>query len=599
MPRLHLPHHPVRSTIRCFPPVLLALLAPFPLPAQLDPAALQKKQEGPAAAVAEALQQCEAAVATLRQVLGDPNHKLHGSCDEIANVLKGGSFDAGLGVIPIALEHVRDYVAEERQADTRAALVELQSRLQRGSRALHQLEALQELGQRVQYLAELDAEADATSLLADLASSANRAGRTDALARAELAQLQQQLARRRTANEARQAATSLAQADTELAQLQQDWPSMRTAMSGSDSEERDRSLARFDEAARSIRTALARVPAAGRQPLQQRLAMMQSEADAHYRRAFAAATVERIRNSWEFTADEFAGWAEETAEITATGYLGFDPPSADKLGLPRTVALLQRTNLWFAFVEQDADYLRNRAEPAVQAYTQSIRELRQAAWQKLLPLARAVVSGLASVEILDDQVRGRLQTLADWDLPLALQNHPEQAALVARVHALLDAHDRRTLGDEAAVARIREQAMTAADSLWSRYQQWLPVQAGFEPTQGQLFTGMLMRLDGVWPRTTEFECAPGQLVFDLGGVVFRGTLEPAVAAAVSAARTRLGLAPTDGLDRDQPCELLAVIGDELDCKLLGPKGAEDAMVVPARAVRILGLRQGAVFAVSP
>ena len=67
----------------------------------------------------------------------------------------------------------------------------------------------------------------------------------------------------------------------------------------------------------------------------------------------------------------------------------------------------------------------------------------------------------------------------------------------------------------------------------------------------------------------------------------------------AAARTRLGLAPTDGLDRDQPCELLAVIGDELDSKLLGPKGAEDALVVPARAVRILGLRQGAVFAVSP
>jgi hypothetical protein len=42
-----------------------------------------------------------------------------------------------------------------------------------------------------------------------------------------------------------------------------------------------------------------------------------------------------------------------------------------------------------------------------------------------------------------------------------------------------------------------------------------------------------------------------------------------------------------------------VVGDELECKLLGPKGTEDALPVPARAVRILGLRQGAVFAVTP
>lgn len=141
--------------------------------------------------------------------------------------------------------------------------------------------------------------------------------------------------------------------------------------------------------------------------------------------------------------------------------------------------------------------------------------------------------------------------------------------------------------------------MAAADSLWSRYQQWLPVQAGFEPAQAQLFAGTLMRLDGVWQRSVEFECAPGQLVFDLGGVVFVGTLEPALAAAVSADRTRLGLAPAEAIDRDQPVELLAVIGDEITGKLLGPKGTEDALVVPARAVRILGLRQGAVFAVSP
>ena len=577
--------------------LLAALPASGRLSAQVDAAVVERARTAAEAAVATALAQCTAGVTALQQALDDPNHKLQGSCQDISNALLGGNFDAALGSVPIALEHVRDYVAAERQDAVRKALLGLGEQLRTGSRAQQRFDALQELASRVEQLAGLGAADDATSLLVDLAATAVRVGRSDALPRAELARLQQQLARRRLDDGRRVADESLVRAKEELAQLRQAYAEIRGEIASADA--RDRGFARFDDAARNIATALARVPAADRQSLQQELDKLQAEVDASYRAACAAATAQRIRDTWEFTADQFAGWEEEAAEITAAGYVTFDPPTVDTLNLPRTIALLQRVHLWLAFVGQDADYLRNRDEPAVAAVTRSILDRRERAFAKLLPLARAVVDGMAAIEISDDTVRGRLQTLADWDLPLALQNHPEQAALVARVHALLDAHDRRTLGDDAASLRIREQASVAADALWSRYQQWLPVQGGFEPALAQLFVGKLMRLEAVWLRTAEFEHAPGQVVFDLGGQVFVGTLTPALAAAVTAAHTRLGHAPVGELDREQPCELLVVVGDEQTCRLLGPKGTEDAMVVPARALRILGLRQGAVFAVAP
>jgi hypothetical protein len=577
------------------------LLAALPLPgrlsAQVDTAVVERARAAAESAVAAALAQCTAGVTAVQQAIDDPNHKLQGSCQEIGNALQGGSFEAALGVVPIALDHVRDYVVEQRQDGVRKALLALGEQLRTGSRAQQRFEALQELASRVEQLAGLGAADDASSLLSDLAATAGRVGRSDALPRAELARLQQQLARRRLDDGRRVAAECLLRAQEEMALLRQAFGEIRGELAVAD--QRDRGVARFDDAARNILTALARVPADERRSTQQELDKLQAEVDTAYRAANAAATVERIRNSWEFTADEFAGWEEEAAEITAAGYVTFDPPSVDRLNLPRTLALLQRVHLWLAFVGQDADYLRNRDEPPVAAFTRSILERRDRAYAKLLPLARAVVDGMAAIEIGDDTVRGRLQTLADWDLPMALQNHPEQAALVARVHALLDAHDRRTLGDEAALLRIREQALAAADGLWSRYQQWLPVQGGFEPTLAQLFVGKMMRLEGVWPRSAEFEHAPGQIVFDLGGQVFVGTLTPALAAAVTAAHTRLGQAAVGELDREQPCELLVVVGDEQTCRLLGPKGAEDAMEVPARALRVVGLRQGAVFAVAP
>lgn len=587
---------PMLRSHRAASALLVTALASF-VPAQIDAPGLHKRAAAAASAVQQAQQKCLQAVQAVRDAIGDPENKVQSDCTDMANVLNGGAFDGALGGLPIALEHL-EYVAEERRAATRTAMLALREQLTAGSVALQRHEALQELASRLEYLDGFGADTDTSAALTDLAASAGKATRSRALPRAELAQLQQQLARRRQQNDERLGKELADQAKTELAQLQQDVASMRAEMTSPETETRDRGFSRFDEAARSIRTALARVPAKDRTPLADELARLTAPADATYQERYATATLQRAREAWEFTADQFAGWQEEAATITTQGYLDFEPPNVDVLVSPRTVALVGRVNAWVAFFGQDPDYVRNRSHTEVAAFGQSLQQLRDAAHQKLLPLAKTVVDGLGALEIADDRIRGRLQTLADWDLPIALQVHPELTGLRARIHAVLDAHDRKTLGDEKALATIREQALVAADGLWPRLCACLPVEGGFEPATSSLFVGRLMRLEGVWLRTDEFASAPGEIVFDLGGHVFVGQLPPRVQAEVKAARQRLQL-PGESLGADEPCELLAVVGPDAERTLLGPQGAQDALVVPARALTIVGVRQGALFTVAP
>jgi len=586
---------PMRSVVAR----LLAVAVTFALPlaAQTDVAALLPKVEAAASRVQTAITACERALAAVRAAIGDADNKVQGDCDEIANVLKGGTFDGGLGVVPIALDHL-DYVAEDKRAATRTALEALREQLQAGSLALLRLEALQELVRGLEFLAGLGPDDDPGGLLTDLAASTGKATRTQALPRADLAALQQQLATRRAQHAAKLGKELLTQARSELDALQVLWAELKGQMEHADANERDRGFARFDEAARSIRTALARVPAADRAEPTKALDAMQREADARYGAAYGAATATRMQETWSFTADQFTGWQDEAPALTTQGYLDFDPPGADVLTAPRTVALVGRANAWFAFALADADYRRNQTVPAVAAFTASVEALRRDALAKLLPVAEAVVGGAGAVDLADERLRGRLQTLADWDLPLTLQLHPQLPALRARVHTLLDAHDVKTLGADVARGRIREQALTTADGIWPRLQACLPVEGGFEPALAELFVGRLMRLEGVWLRSDEFAPGAHHLVFDLGGHVFAATMPPALLRDVAAARARLQL-PGERPLGDAPCELLAVVGAATQVTLLGRDGARDGIVVPARALQLVGLRQGAVFALAP
>jgi len=566
--------------------------------AQLDTNLLAQRRGDSERALQEAITRSERSLQGLRTAVGDPNNKLQGNCDEVANCLKGSSFDAAIGTVGIAGGFVDDYVAEEHRAATRQALAALQQDLAAGGRALQQLEALQELIARNEQLAALGPDDDATGLLTDLGASAGRAGRAGALPRADLARVRQFLQQATTKALKKRGAERIAVAKQELQTLREALPELRQGIGHADSGERERAIARADDAIRSIATLLAEAPAADAAPIHRELQPIAAEVDVASNKTYGEATLKRLEHTWTFTADSFAGWDTEAVEVTTQGYVDFDPPNADRMGQPQTVQLVDRANQLLAFAGTDADAVRHAQNPGVAAFVQSIRKLRTEAQTKLLRNARVIADGMPARDLTDERAHSRVLACADWELPLALQNHAEQTALVDRVHALLDQHTRKKLGD-GALAAIREQATTAADALWSRYLQWVPVHGGFAANQAELFVGRTMRLETVWLRTEEFALAAGEIAFDLDGHVFVATLAPSVLAAVTNQRTRLQLSPTTLPGSEASCDLVVVVGEPTEARLLGPKGADDALAVPARRIQVLGLRQGPVFTMAP
>lgn len=578
-------------------PVLLALLLATAAGAQSDAATMRERAAAAEAKVAAAVQDCLGALGAVRKAFGDPDNKLETDCRDIESALRGGSFEPGLGTVPIALDHL-EYVAEERREATRAALGALRQTLAAGQLALLRHESLRELADRLEALGGLGADDDATIALADLAASATKATRSQALAAGDLARLQQDLARRRSRNEERVGAEQLGEAKRTLAQLRSELPAIEGELAAADEATRERGRSRLDEALQAIRVGAARARVDERKALLQELAGAAAKAEASYVRAIAGPLLARIRENWQFSADQFEGWADEVGESTAQGAIDLQPPNIDVFCLPKCVRLVDSAGKWFAFVGQDADFRRGQGAAEVAAYAREIADLRSKALAKLLPEVTRVLDGLPAIAIEEERIRNRMQTIADWEVPIGLLLHPDVPALRARVHALLDAHDRKTLGDERALATVREQALAAADAIWPRLQAVLPVEGGFEPATSSLFVGRTMRLEGVTLRTAEFAPGDHDVVFDLAGHVFVGGLAPAVRAAIARGRQRLGLAG-DRLDSAEPCEFWAVVGDDAQAKLLGPKGAEDALPVPARRVQIVAARQGAVFGVAP
>lgn len=567
-----------------------------PLAAQFDTNTLQAECQRAVAAVSPALVAAEQAVAAVRAALVDPSNKLQGNCEDIANALKGESFDAALGTIPIARGFVGDYVPTERHTAVQAALDRLDDALRTGSRAVQQRDALQELATRWEHLQSLGADDDASSPLADLAATTGRVARSGALPALVFAALQQQLGKRRLGESARMVREQMPSLTAEAEPLQQASAELLALLRHDEPGERARGLERCSDALRSLQANAARLPHSERLRLLQPLQPLLDAAQVAHRQQAAGAVAQRLQESWLFTVDEFTGWEQEQPTITGEGYLLFEPPTADTLGQPKSVALVNRVDLWCVFADTDAEAQRVAGAAEMVAVRQPIEALRTAAQTKLLAAARTVVDGLAPADLGDETLRGRLVTLADWDLPHALHNHVEQAALVAGVHARLDAHDERALGAERALAVRREQAMAAAENLWPRYLQWLAAEGGFAPATPALFTGRSMLLTEVWPRTAEFVAGEHDVVFDLDGHLFAGHCVARLRAELQAQRQRLALPTTERFDPASACALVVVIGGPAEVRLRGPGGDADAMVLPATRVEIIAARQGALFA---
>ena len=587
--------HASRSASVLFAALLLAPLAT----AQVGVAEIQKLEAEAAARVHEALQRSLTAVEGVRAAIGDPQNKVHGDLDEVAMKLSGEEFEGALGAQRQAVDHL-EYVAEPARERTLESLGALRQVLEAGFHAQGQRYALAEIAQRLGHVEQSIAEGyDPTSPLRDLEDSMAKALRSAALPRATMAKLRVFVARQQIDARSKRAAEKRAEAEAELLRLEQDWTTLRAEFAATDGGVRDSAFAKLDDARRAIRTALAEVPERDAAPLRGRLEAKENEARGLYSAAYGPACLERLQGAWESTAYEFEGWADESATASAADYLNLDGSSIDKLNHPLTAAVLNRAVQWLAFVGTDEDYLRAAEHPAVRVLAATIASAHARATERLSQVAEQMVQALEQNPPRDETARNRVANLAEWDLRLLLQDAPSQWPLVARLRAVLAAFDRAALDADVARTKAREDALASVESNWSRMLQRLPITSGFEPALAAYFRGRLVHVQQVRNRADEFAAtdAATNLVFDQGGHLFVVRIDPAVSAWRDRELSRLGLE----LGADDEYELLAWVEDEIAVRLLGPDGGpEGGVELPARTLRVIGLRVGPVaFATSP
>jgi hypothetical protein len=355
--------------------------------------------------------------------------------------------------------------------------------------------------------------------------------------------------------------------------------------------ERDSAFAQFDQLQAGIAEALVQLPDsdAVAQELQSRLARFDATAREAYAKAYGGDVLQRVKDAFDWHQSEFEGWRDEAGAVTAEEYLKIDC-TTNSLAHPRNASLVNRSNAWLAFVGADAEFQRAAGDARLQSLRATVQKDRDVALERLLTVATGLVAEIEKAGLSDEVQRNRAAVLADWDLRLLLQEHPRQWELVARLHTLVDAFDRKALGDEAALAKLREEALKSVDSHWTRMQQSVPQMGGFVAEQAGKFAGRCVRLEQLRDHADEFVSGDFDLVFRIDGHAFAARHDPAVKAALAAAMARTKMHPSPQTEH----EILAIVGPEGTLTLPAADPKEPGVAVPCRHLTIVGIRTGPI-----
>ena len=571
--------------------VWLAVAACVACPArgQGDPAPFRTKAEAATKRVAAAQTAAAEQVAATRKSVGDDENKVQGDLDDIANKVSGQDFAAGLGSIPIAESHL-EYVPEAARPAFQKALAALRTVLEAGAQARAQMDALQLLADRLENLqTQVKDGADLRSLLRDLEDTLNQARTAQALTQPEIAELRVMLAGHKTTSHKRRCDELREKVKADLAQIEAEYPAIQKALG--ERSERESAIARFDQMADTLRDGLLQLPAGepATQEMVARLARLEQPVRETFTKIQAVATGERLKGNLDFQAYQFENWKDESGAVSAEDYLKIDC-TVELLGYKKTAALIHLATPWFAFVAADAEYQRITPDPKFVALHASTQKDCAAALARMLEVAETLVAAIEKAGIEEQVARDRAAWLVDWDLRMVLQEHPKQWDLIARVQKLTDAFDRKTLGDAPAVAKWREEAAKSIDSHWARMTAALPLAGGFVGDQSGKFRHKFVRLQVGRNYADEFVPGDFDLVFRVDGELFAARYDPAVAAAVAAARARLQLAPSAA----DEYEIVAKVGDEATLGLPAADGKAVAATLPCRKLQIVGVRLGPI-----
>lgn len=567
---------------------VLAALVGF-CPSQTDPPALRKKGEAAAKRTTELQARSDEHVAATRKSVGDPENKVQGDLDEIAQKVGGQDFAAGLGVIPIAEGHV-EYVPEAARPAYLAALTVLRKTLEEGAEARAQTDCLTLLAERLESLQSLAKDSsDLAAPLRNLDESLNLAKSSRALTKAELAELRAQLAAPRIKARKRHLDEIHESTKTALAELETEFPSLQKAFQ--QRSERESAFARFNQAATSILDGLMLLPEedSATTEMRKRLAKLEGPTQEALSKMSALAVGERLKGVLDFTAYMYEGWQQETGTVSAEDYLQ-TACTIDLLGYKKSATLANSALAWLALVAVDPEYQKLTPDPKFLALHAGVRKDVETALARLVTASEALVADIEKVGIADQAARDRAVYLADRDLRMALQEHPKQWELIAKVRQLTDAFDKKALGEAPALAKLREEATGTIDSHWSRMLAIVPITGGFSGDQAGKFRGKFVNFRAGHDHSDEYVPGEFDLVFWSEGELLAARYDPAVKAAVAAARTRLQLPP----NAEDDYEIVAQVGPEGSLGLPAADGTTVVATLPCRQLRVIAVRMGPI-----
>lgn len=553
-----------------------------------DPATLQKHRAEATKRMTEATARAKTATEEVRKAVGDPGKRIPRDTAEIDAKAANGEYEAALGTLAVAMDYLSE-VEEEKRGAAKVALDRLRTDLTMAETARRADEALKELEERLGPLKEQAAGTDdLVSPLKSIDESVAKAELAQALPRAEIAALRGHLAGVRATFAARIAKEMTEKATADLAELEKAMPQLRTAFAGSDAT-RDSAHSTYVDTASGIRYSLARIPEAddAGKKLRERLAKFDAERKEAYSKGYGEKIHAMLKENLDFSAHEYEGWeTEEAAPPTAADYVNLEGSNLEAMRHPRSAAYVNRANLWVTFAELNDEYRIAADHPLVKGLMDTVRKSRAKALDRLVKASEALVADLEKAPIEDERARNRYMVLADWDLHVLLQDDPRQWGLVARLYKVVDAYDKKALGDEKALALTRSGAATAAEATWTRTSPLAPAVSGFDALNSALFKGKMVRLERVHDFGASFKPADHDLVLCIDGNYFAARYEPAVKAAVASAlaRTKSALTPASELD------LLVVVGDEGTLALDAPKAGSAA----CRKLVVVGIRGGPV-----
>ena len=575
-----------------FAAVLFCLFSATAQAAPPDTATLTKRVEESGKTMLAAIERAKVKTQAVRKAIVGEAGRISDDMTEIETKLASGDLGVCLGQWAITWDRVEQLPEEERPA-LRKAMQDLRIDLQAAFTAQSGQEALKELIDRLDPLkAALDNGEGMDSPLDNIADTLSRVELAGALPRAEIVALRIHLGSIRAAYSMRMAKEMLEKATMDFASLEAAMADIRKEFDGN-ADMRSSAHAKFTDFQRSINDSLSRVPEsdANAKKIRESLAKLTAEQVAAYVKTYGDMIHASVKENYEFTADQFADWDKEieTVAPTAADYINLEGSHYAVFHLPRTVAYVDRSNISIAHVAMQDDAQLCASHAKLREFSETIRKNRIIALDRVYKHADTLITELEKTPIEEDRVRDRFQLLADWDIRVALQEDPRQWPLIARLHKMIDAYDRKTLGEEKALAKTRHEAATTAEGHWTRMGQRVPAIGGFNATHSGLFKGKLVRVENLNDFSASFKPADHDLVLDIDGNYFAAKFDPALKKelAVQLGRVKMTLTPQDTM------ELHMLVGDESTLEFL-PQGDAKSVTVSCRKMTVMGIRFGPV-----